>query len=445
VRVQSLDRDGALPKGWPRRVRSAVIHTISLAQASLTFTRSWAANSYNARIRLKQENDRLQQELALLREESRIKDSRMERIPAQRRPHYPPVERLAILELRAARCWSLSQTAARFQVTAITIASWTTRLDEEGPSAIVQMQEPVNKFPEFVRYVVRHLKVLCPTMGKARIARVLCRAGLHLGSTTVRRMLRESPRRTPLPAPRIADRVVTARHPNHVWHVDLTTVPTSLGFWTSWLPWALPQRWPFCWWVAVAVDHFSRRSMGVEVFERLPSSADVQRFLIRAVRAAGAAPPHVITDHGKQFAAKAFRRWCRRHGIRQRFGAIGMYGSLAVVERFILTLKNECTRQILVPYRHVAFQREVQIFAAWYNGDRPHEALAARTPDEVYHGRRAACLAPRFEPRPRWPRPSPCAKPQVLIRGRPGVRVDLHVGYRAGRKHLALVTLRPTA
>lgn len=57
-----------LPKGWPRRVRSAVIHAISLANYSLTATRSRAANSLNARIRLKQESDRLRQELALLKD-----------------------------------------------------------------------------------------------------------------------------------------------------------------------------------------------------------------------------------------------------------------------------------------------------------------------------------------------------------------------------------------
>ena len=60
-----------LPRQWPTRVRSGVLHAISLAHFSLTFTRSWAANSINARIRLKQENDRLGQELALLREEMR--------------------------------------------------------------------------------------------------------------------------------------------------------------------------------------------------------------------------------------------------------------------------------------------------------------------------------------------------------------------------------------
>jgi hypothetical protein len=58
-----------LPKGWPRRVRSAVIHVMSLTQFSLITTRSWAANSWNVRLRLKCENERLRQELALFREE----------------------------------------------------------------------------------------------------------------------------------------------------------------------------------------------------------------------------------------------------------------------------------------------------------------------------------------------------------------------------------------
>jgi len=74
-----------LPQGWPNRIRSGVIHVISLAHFSLTFARSVAANSINARIRLKTDNNRLRQEIAILIEEARIKDSRMERIPAPRR------------------------------------------------------------------------------------------------------------------------------------------------------------------------------------------------------------------------------------------------------------------------------------------------------------------------------------------------------------------------
>ena len=49
---------------------------ISLAQFTLAYTRGWAANSPNSRIRLKAELDRAHQEIAPLREDVRIKDVR---------------------------------------------------------------------------------------------------------------------------------------------------------------------------------------------------------------------------------------------------------------------------------------------------------------------------------------------------------------------------------
>jgi transposase InsO family protein len=422
-----------------------VIHAISLAHFSLTATRSWAANNWNARLRLKAENDRLREELALVQEEMRIKDSRMLCIPAQRRPHYPPTERLSILELRAARAWSLSQTARHLLITTATVSSWMGRLDEEGSKALVQTREPVNKFPEFVAYIVRRLKVLCPAMGKVKAAQMLCRAGLHLGPTTVDRYWKEPPRWRPSPATESSGRIVRAKRPDHVWHSDLSTVPTSLGFWTSWFPFSLPQRWPFCWWIAVAVDHYSRRVMGFAVFDQQPNSVAVRAFLGRAIGKAGAAPRHLITDQGKQFRDKAFGRWCRRRGIQQRFGAVGKYGSIAIVERLIRTIKSECTRKLVISYRRDRFRRELSLFATWYNQNRPSDALDGWTPDEVYHGLDPACLAPRFEPRRQWPRGSPCAAPRTAIRGRRGVRLDLAVSYVAGRKHLPIVTLQRAA
>ena len=66
-----------LPKDWTGNVRSAVLHVISLAQYATAYTRSWAANSPNERMRLKTENDRLESEVALLKEEIRIKDARL--------------------------------------------------------------------------------------------------------------------------------------------------------------------------------------------------------------------------------------------------------------------------------------------------------------------------------------------------------------------------------
>jgi hypothetical protein len=140
----------------------------------------------------------------------------------------------------------------------LTVASWTSRLDEAEPDALVQLREPVGRFPDFVGCLVRRLKALCPTTGSRRIASVLARAGLHLGATTVRRMLEPKPRVAPAVVRGIAPSVLTAKRPNYDWHLDLSAVPIGFAFWIPRLPLSLPQRWPFCWWIAVVVDHHSR-------------------------------------------------------------------------------------------------------------------------------------------------------------------------------------------
>ena len=192
-----------LPKSWDTHVKSGILHIMALAQYALTYSRSWAADSSNQRVRLKAECDRLQQELSLLREEMRIKDARMAQIAPKQRPHYPSTARLAILELRTSRGWS---------------SFGKSRSGEELPPQAEKDAE-------------------------------------------------------------VRQRVVTAKRINHVWHVDLTLVPTQLGFWTSWLPWSLPQRWPFGYCVAVVMDHFSRRAMGFAVFPKDPDSRAVRAFL----------------------------------------------------------------------------------------------------------------------------------------------------------------------
>ena len=267
-----------LPKGWPGCVKSAVVHVISLVHYAIVYARAWAADSINARVRLAAENDRLLEECALLHEELRIKDTRIAQIPPQRRPHYGPHERMAILELRAARGWSLKQTVNTFLVTPTTIASWVKRIDDQGANALLQLHEPVNKFPDFVRYIVQRLKILSPAMGKIKIAETLCRAGLHLGVTT---------------------------------------------------------------------------------FKNSPTSVSVQHFLEHVIDNAGVTSKYLICDKGQQFWCDTFKHWCDRHHIKPRFGAVGQHGSIALIERFILSLKNECTRVIHVPLHGEPFCREL--------------------------------------------------------------------------------------
>ena len=433
-----------LPEDWQDGVKSAVLHTIALAHYAIVYAPAWAADSINARVRLAADNDRLHEECALLREELRIKDSRMAQIAPQRRPHYSPHERMAILELRAARGWSVKQTADALLITPATVTSWLKRIDSQGTNALLQLREPVNKFPDFVRYIVQRLKTLSPSMGKVKIAETLSRAGLHLGTTTVGRILKEAPHPAPgHPAP--CTGIVTAKRPNHVWHVDLTAVPTSVGFWAPWLPFALPQCWPFCWWVAVVIDHYSRHIMGIAVFKHSPTSRSVQHFLERAMDSTGANPNYIICDKGKQFWCDAFKDWCDRQGITPRFGAVGQHGSIALIERFILTLKNECTRIILVPLRTDTFELELSCFTYWYNHSRPHSSLNGQTPQEAYHDVFPACERPRYEPRMNWPRRAPCASPHTPVAGRCGAHIRLDVQYHRGRKHLPMVELRRAA
>ena len=76
---------------------------ISLAHYAVVQAHGRAAHGASAVRRIKADNERLLREIALLHEELRIKDARTMQIAPHRRPHYPPTERMAILELRAAR------------------------------------------------------------------------------------------------------------------------------------------------------------------------------------------------------------------------------------------------------------------------------------------------------------------------------------------------------
>jgi len=176
-----------LPRGWSKHIKFGLLHAISLAAMALT-----VARGRHTRSPLRTELERANDEIALLKEELAIKDARWGRLSSRRRPHFTPIQRMRILQLKATRGWSCEQAAQAFTIDEQTMRSWLRRVDEEGEGALIQFSEPVNKFPDFVRYLVKQLKVLLPTMGKTRIAQILARAGLHLGVTTVGRILKET-------------------------------------------------------------------------------------------------------------------------------------------------------------------------------------------------------------------------------------------------------------
>jgi transposase InsO family protein len=400
--------------------------------------------------------------LAVRDEENRILRARWDTVPPQHRPHYPPPERLAILSLRAATGWTTAETARRFLVTPNTISEWICRLDEQGPNALVQLREPVNRYPDFVTVLVQQLHKTVPALGKLRIAHSLAQAGLHLSKTTVARMLKRPEPKTVPPKTTQAvkgtkaaghaklelapepprERKVTAKYPHHLWHVDLSLLPTIPGFSAPWFPFSLPQSWPFCFWIAVVLDHFSRSVVAWRLFRIEPTAAAVCRLLSDARIAAGQAPTYIVTDQGVQFRDE-YRAWCDDNDVQPRFGAVGKSGSIAIVERFFRSLKSEMLRRlILVPLGISAMQREVTAYTFWYNQHCPHSALGGRTPAEVRHAVLAARDRPPLEPRARFPlargQPVPLAR---RVRG----KLELVVDRVDGRPHLPIVSLHEAA
>ncbi|MCL2118089.1 MAG: integrase core domain-containing protein [Planctomycetaceae bacterium] len=150
-------------------------------------------------------------------------------------------------------------------------------------------------------------------------------------------------------------------------------------------------------------------------------------------------PKYLVSDQGTQFVASECRTWCKANDIKQRFGAIGKHGSIAVTERAILTYKDGCTRRILVPISRNEMFRETQLFFDWYNDHRPHMSFNGKTPNEVYFHRHAANAKPRIETRPRAKHSTPCARPRMCIAGRSGAKVKMKLEFLEGRQYLPII------
>ena len=269
--------------------------------------------------------------------------------------------------------------------------------------------------------------------------------------STVRRMVKK-PVETPKPTtqPNSNDsksyksgKTVTAKCPGHTWHIDLTTVPTRQGFWVPWIPFALRQNWPFAYCVFSIVDHFSRKCVLSKAFRKAPSTKAVTQTLDLAIALCDEAPKYIISDQGTQFREN-YELWCDSHRIKPRFGALGQHGSIAVLERFNRTLKDELIRRILVPLRLSDFNEELIRYVIWYNEHRPHQYLHGRTPNEVYDSRFPARDGPRLEPRPKYPLKTRDGNQTSTLAQR-AINLQIVVTHLDDRRHLPIVSIKQAA
>lgn len=439
-------------------LNGALLAAAAFHRVALISVRAGFEEGPDPRAALIADVDRLRELVAVREEELRILSARLSQLAPRSRPHYAPAERFAILLLRAKTGWSVAETARRFLVTPATIAGWTKRVDEGGEHALVKPPVPINRHPDRVAFLVKQAHAAAPGLGRRKLADVLARAGLVLAASTVERLKKRRLPKPPTP-PSAADsddsadesasaekpaaaegdsaRVVESKRAHHLWHVDITTIATAGGMSLPWWSFALHLVWPFSFHIAVVLDHFSRAVVAFDVFRKEPTARQICRLLDRAVRAAGTAPKHMVTDRGSQFAGE-YRDWCTANDVKPRWGAIGKHGSIAVIERFFRTLKDEHLRRIVVPFARRRLVRGLVAYVRWYNHHRPHQTLGGRTPSERLEGRDAELRTPRFEPRRRFPvddddEVERCDEMNLVVR---------HVG---GQRHLPLFDLRKAA
>jgi transposase InsO family protein len=325
----------------------------------------------------------------MTREAAGILGARWDKVPERHRPHYVPEQRFRILRIRSFLCLSQRETAVMFRVSPETIARWemeTTSTDGEAPRPLVAPSPPVRRFADVVRAVVKTME-LAGFGGNDLIARTLARAGWKLSARTVGRIRRE---RWPVPrAPEAAStvpRAVRAKRPNHLWMVDLTDVKGLFGIVTFK--------------VAVVFDAFSRMPLSARVFSKEPSAAEMARLVSRTARQRGR-PAHFISDQARCFKGQVFRRKLWRLGVKQRFGAIGKKGSIALIERLWRTLKDTLGLRLMGPLAAEDLMEKVEIGLLHYAHFRPHQGIGGATPAEVYFGRTPSHLSAIPPPRGR--------------------------------------------
>ena len=377
-------RGGSSPAALPALLRASHLFGLALGSALGKLRESGATA---ARLFERAEESALL--LRMMREAAGILGARWDKVPERHRPHYAPEQRFRILRIRSFLGLSQRETAEMFRVSTETIARWeieTTSVDGEAPRPLVAPNPPVRRFADVVRAVVKTME-LAGFGGNDLIARTLASAGWKLSARTVGRIRQER-----WPVPRVPEaastvpRAVRARHPNHVWMVDLTDVKGLFGIVTFK--------------VGVVFDAFSRMPLSARVFIKEPSSAEIARFVSGTAKRHGR-PSHFVSDQGRCFTGQVFRRKLRRLGVKQRFGAIGKKGSIALIERLWRTLKDTLGLHLLRPMVAEDLMEKIEMGLVHYAHFRPHQALGGATPAEIYFGRTPAHLSAIPPPRGR--------------------------------------------
>jgi putative transposase len=213
-----------------------------------------------------------------------------------------------------------------------------------------------------------------PFYGVLRMTAWLQRQGYAVNEKRVRRLLRTMGLMAIYPSPKTSRpapshpiypyllRGVAITRPDFVWSTDITYIRLAHGF----VYLVAIMDWYSCYVLAW----------------RLSNSLETH-FCVEAL--ACAAPDIFNTDQGAQFTSAEFTSRLDHKGVRISMDGRGRALDNAFVERLWRSVKWE--EVYLNSYHSVRDAWSgLNRYFAYYNHERPHQALAYLTPAEVYHG-----------------------------------------------------------
>jgi len=215
-----------------------------------------------------------------------------------------------------------------------------------------------------------------PSYGSRRIAAHLRREGASVNRKAVQRHMREMGIAGICPGPNLSRRAhgeqvypyllgdVRASYPNHVWGIDVTYIRLR----SSWM------------YLVAVLDWFSRYVVSWELDDTL----QLPFVLSAAHRALAQAQPVIWnSDQGSHFTSPQYRALLRAADVQISMDGKGRALDNIFVERLWRSVKYE----EVYPHDY-ATPREARVglarYLAYYNHERPHQALSYRTPAEVY-------------------------------------------------------------
>ncbi len=173
------------------------------------------------------------------------------------------------------------------------------------------------------------------------------------------------------PKPRVQRKKSVATRANARWAVDATHIDCGADGWGHLV--AVID----CWDREIVGWEFALRGRANEA-ERALEMACLARF--GTLRPLGEVPI-IRSDNGLIFQSRRFREACRFYRVAQEFITPYTPEQNGLIERWFRSLKEECVWQ----HQFQTFgeaRQAIQRWIAWYNADRPHQALGYQSPHQ---------------------------------------------------------------